>query len=199
MIDEYIKNNQEIDPQTLKQDVAFQEQLKNQIKDAKDSNNIVELYNVLDILIFIEDDKEIDDIYQLIYKFAMDYLNTILEQGKILDLENDVEYAVSRAIYETAIELYSNNNFKSAKELFLILSIITDIDFYVGAMQIHMLAALKKIPFDTFMNDFVDTDKIENSDYNAYFIAEFKDYGADFLEKYSDDVREEILSISKFK
>jgi hypothetical protein len=199
MVEDYIKSMQDIDIEDYKNNPEFQADIAQKTKIAKEEKDIIKLYEVLDTLILIEEYKGIDEIYRLILEISMEFLGAIIEKQNMLDLENKKEYFYARAIYESAVQNYSNKEYKSAKDLFLVLSVLSDIDFFKGAMQIHMLCALKQIPFEDFMDKYVDKEAIEKEEDDLYFITHFKDEAGKFLDKHSDEVAKEIHTLSKIK
>ena len=84
MVEDFIKSNQDIDIDELKNDKAFKLDLESKIKIAKEEQDIVKLYEVLDLLIFVDEDEKIHEIYQLIVQLSIDYVGKTLENHKII-------------------------------------------------------------------------------------------------------------------
>jgi hypothetical protein len=185
-------NASDIKVEELKTDHVFLETLKNKKSEAISQKNIIKLYEVLDNYLFLsrdEDQKTIDEIYSVILDKAIDNLTYKLESNQMFSFEDEEEHMTLRAIYEYAIEHYSSNSFSEARELFLMLSILTENNNFRGAMQIHAVATIKKLSFDDFLDQFVDIEQIKKIDEtgdetkNSYFILYFYDNANQFLHE----------------
>ena len=186
---EYAEN---IHVESLKNDSVFLQTLKEKEIKAISTQDLIQLYDVLDNYLVLErkeDQKTINKIYTAILDKAIENLTQKLETNDFFSFEDEEEHLTLRAIYEYAIEHYSSNSFADARELFLMLSVMTKNNTFKGAMQIHTVATIKKMPFDNFLNEFVDIEQINKIDQsgdetkNSYFILYFYDNANQFLHE----------------
>jgi len=164
--------------------------LEEQEVKAKEEKNIGELYQVLDTLLVLNlDENRIHSVYQEILKIAFDQVEDRLANGKKLSLDDNDIYFV-RSFYEHAIEKWSVENFKGAKELFFVLTQIIEDETLQEAMSVHMVATAKEIDIDTFYQDaVVDSDNLEDERY-GYFIIDFNYNKEEYLNENSDLIKE---------
>jgi hypothetical protein len=110
-------------------------------------------------------------------------------------MKNSEEIAIVRAIYEHGISLYSNNSFKSAKEIFLVLNFVINNRELQDAMMIHAICNIQNMKFDEFMESIADTNRYDENDEFAYFIKFFKIDTQKFFndnKKYLDKANKEL-------
>jgi len=184
----------------LKNDPVFINELQQREERAERERDIVQLYDVLDtILALDENNKErINKIYGTILEVALEQLQSKLEGESFFDLDNERDHLALRAIYEYGIEQYNHDRLHEAKELFIMLSILTNNPTFIGAMQIHLIAILKNIPFNEFLEKFVDMEKM-NSSNESFFILYFYDSANRFLHENGQLIREAIQEVKNLK
>jgi len=152
----------------------FLDFLQEKETNALTSNNIAELYEVLDSLLILDlDEKRINKIYQEILKVSFDKIEERLKLEAKLSLDTDDIYFI-RSFYEHAIEKWSVNNFNGAKELFFILSQIVDDEKFINSVNIHLLAVAKNQDMDSFYDKDVEHQEQVNEEKYGYFILDFK-------------------------
>ena len=151
----------------------FLEFLQEKEQKALESKEISELYEVLDSLLILDlDQTRINNLYQEILKISFDTIENRLQDETKLSLDNSDIYFI-RSFYEHGIEKWSYNDFDGAKELFFILSQITEDKKFVEAVNVHLLACAKKQDMDSFYDkDVFHQDKVEEEKY-GYFILDF--------------------------
>jgi hypothetical protein len=99
-----------------------------------------------------------------------EYLSTY----RSFDVVNNIEErAIARAIYEHAIQRYSENDQKAAKEMFLVLYHTIDHEELKDAMMIHACAVMAGNKFEDFIENMVDVSGIDEQDPLAFFIQTF--------------------------
>ncbi len=148
--------------------------LETRESEAMESGNLEILYEVLDNLLILDlDESRINKVYETILKVAFEHIEDRLNEGGKLSLENDDIYLV-RAVYEHAIEKWSNNNFQGAKELFFILSRITEDKKLASAIKMKLIACAKESDMDEFYDKLVSKDQLEDDEIYGYFIINFK-------------------------
>ena len=183
----------------LRNNAEFLNQLNEAERTALIEQDIEKLYDVLDTLLLLGENKErIDNLYNSILETALSYFHHKLEKNENFDLSSYQDHFTLRAIYEFAIEQYRIGAFIEAEELFVMLSIITDHPVFKGAMQIHLISVLKKINFDKFIEEFVDMEKM-NSENESFFILYFKEKANSFLHANSSLLVESIKRSQEIK
>lgn len=182
----------------LERDPLFLNELDKLEVDGKASGDIEKLYDVLDSLLLFEGDHKsrVNIVYEAILEEALKNLHSKLEDSLFFDLNTSKDHLSLRAIYEYAIELYSSKKVEEAKELFIMLSILTENNVFKGAMQIHLVSILKEVEFQDFIHNFVDMEKMDSSN-ESYFILYFKDVANQFLHQNSSLILEAIQEVRK--
>ena len=184
----------------LKNDPNFLLELNRREEEAKRDRDIIRLYDVLDTLIALEksDKSRINSIYNLILEIALNSLHSKLESESLFDLDNEYDHYTLRAIYEYGIDHYSHSRFDEAKEIFILLSIVNENPVFKGAMQIHLVAILKKIPFNEFLEKFVDMEAMESKN-ESFFILYFFDSANQFLHQNSQLIIDAIREVKNYR
>lgn len=182
---------EEIDIEALKENKDFLANLVLLEEEMKEEKSIQKGYQLLDALLLIsEDEDKINDVFTFILREAFDKLAEYLSQQRGFDMEKEEDLFTARAIYEHAIERYSENDLKGAKELFQVLHYMVDEERLKDAMMVHAVSVMLGKDFDTFMENIVDTGKFDENDRLAYFLLFFKIDPKRFLDENSDLVRE---------
>ena len=166
---------QEIDIEALKKNKEFLANLLLLEEEMKEDKSIQKAYQLLDALLLVsEDEDKINEVFTFILGEAFDRLAEYLSQQRGFDLEKEEELFTARAIYEHAIERYSENDKKGAKELFQVLHYMVDEERLKDAMMVHAVSVMKGNDFDTFISEIADTNKYDVTDRLAYFLLNFK-------------------------
>ena len=175
--------NQEINIEALKTNKEFLANLVLLEEEMNEQKSIEKGYQLLDALLLIsEDEDKINDVFTFILKEAFDKLAEYLSQQKGFDMTKEEELFTARAIYEHAIERYSENDMQGAKELFVLLHYMVDESRLKDAMMVHAISILKGKDFDTFIEEVADTSKYDPNDSLAYFLLFFKMDVEEFLD-----------------
>jgi hypothetical protein len=184
----------------LQNDPSFLDKLNEMEKSGLEDKNLVSLYDVLDsLLLFQEGNSErINKIYEVILEEALHNLKKRLENETLFSLENQIDHYTLRAIYEYGIDKYSKSLFTEAKELFIMLSILTDNSSFKGAMQIHLVAVLKEISLSDFIEEYIDLEELEK-DEDSFFMLYFKDNANSFLHENSELIRSAMREVRELK
>jgi uncharacterized Ntn-hydrolase superfamily protein len=182
---------EEIDIEALKKNEEFLANLETLEKEMYDEKSIQKGYQLLDALLLVSDDEDkINDVFTFILREAFDKLAEYLSQQKGFDLSKEEELFTARAIYEHAIERYSENDRKGAKELFQVLHYMVDDEALRDAMMVHAVSVMQGKDFDTFIEKIADTDRIDTNDPLAYFLKNFRIDTKAFLEEHRDLVEQ---------
>ncbi|HIP19435.1 MAG TPA: hypothetical protein EYG78_08890 [Sulfurovum sp.] len=165
----------EIHVEELKKDPEFLANIKRLEQECKEEESIAKGYQLLDAQLVIEaPEDEINEVFTFIVNTAFDKLAEYLSTHKSFDVNNDIEErAIARAIYEHAIQRYSENDKKGAKEMFLVLYHTIDNPKLKDAMMIHACAVMAGNSFENFIEEMVDVRGIDETDPLAFFIQTF--------------------------
>jgi hypothetical protein len=175
--------NEEIDIEALKNNKDFQANLLLLEDEMNDQKSIQKGYQLLDALLLVSDDEDkINEVFTFILREAFERLAEYLSQQKGFDMTKEEELFTARAIYEHAIERYSENDMQGAKELFVLLHYMVDESRLKDAMMVHAISIMKGKDFDTFMEKVADTSRYDPNDSLAYFLLFFKIDVEEFLD-----------------
>jgi len=164
----------EIHVEELKKDPEFLANIKRLEEECKAEESIAKGYQLLDAQLVIEaDEDEINEIFTYIVNTAFDKLSQYLVEHRSFDMNDEEEKAIARAIYEHAIQRYSENDTKAAKEMFLVLHHTMDHPGLKDAMMVHAAAVMSGMNFDDFIDNLVDVGDIDPNDPLALFIQSF--------------------------
>ncbi len=173
----------------------FLEYLEKTRVDAIESKNIEALYEVLDTMLILDlDEEKINSIYQHILTISFDEVQTIIDAGKKLSLENHELYLV-RSFYEHAIEKWSNDQFDAAKELLFVLCNIIEDETLQKSINVHLISIATETTLDVFYKEKVDTSNVSTQEKYAYFIDEFTFNIDDYLKENTVLLEKEYASL----
>jgi len=165
----------EIHVEELKKDPEFLANIKRLEEECKEEESIAKGYQLLDAQLVIEaPEDDINEVFTFIVNTAFDKLAEYLSTHKSFDVNNDIEErAIARAIYEHAIQRYSENDKKGAKEMFLVLYHTINNPKLKDAMMIHACAVMAGNSFENFIEEMVDVSSMDETDPLAFFIQTF--------------------------
>ena len=194
----------EIHVDELKKDPEFLANIKRLEEECRTEESIAKGYQLLDAQLVIEaSEDEINEIFTYIVNTAFDKLAEYLSMHKNFDIVNDIEErAIARAIYEHAIQRYSENDQKGAKEIFLVLYHTIEHEEIKEAMMIHACAVMAGKSFDDFIEQMVDIESIDEQDPLAFFIQTFvqpNDILLTMFANYVKQGKEELKVLEKEK
>ena len=188
--------NEEVDIEALKKDADFLENLQRLETEMKAENSIAKGYQVLDAKLVIEaEEDDINEVFTFIVNSAFDKLSDYLTEPRKFDMAEPEDWATVRAIYEHAIQRYSENDKKGAKEIFLVLHHMVVVDELKDAMMIHACAVMAGHSFEEFVENLADVDGIDPEDPMAFFITTFtqpNDILLTMFAKYVKEGKEEL-------
>ena len=194
----------QIHVEELKKDPEFLKNIKRLEEECRDEQSIAKGYQLLDAQLVIEaPEDDINEIFTFIVNTSFDKLAEYLSTNKFFDVSNNMEErAIARAIYEHAIQRYSENDKKGAKEIFLVLHHTIKHDEIKDAMMIHACAVMAGKSFEDFIENLVDVENIDEQDPLAFFIQTFKqpnDILLTMFAKYVKQGREELKVLEESK
>ncbi|WP_294956030.1 hypothetical protein [Sulfurovum sp.] len=193
----------EIHVEELRKDPEFLANIKRLEEECKAEESIAKGYQLLDAQLVIEaDEDEINEIFTYIVNTAFDKLSQYLVEHRSFDMTDEEERAIARAIYEHAIQRYSENDRKAAKEMFLVLHHTMDHQGLKDAMMIHASAVMSGMDFDDFIDNLVDVGDVDPNDPLALFIQSFvqpNDILLTMYAKYVAQGKEELKVLEEDK
>ena len=192
-------NTDEINIEELKQNSDFLDFLKTLELEMKQESSIVKGYQLLDAKIIMGDSEdEINDIFTFLVSTSFDKLGDKLANNLKFDINNSEDLFTARAMYEHAIQLYSEDDKKGAKELFLALThTISDNDLS-QSMLIHTAIVMAGYSFDDFIDNLVDS-SIQTMDDTSYFIQDFTQSNDAMMITLSEHIEEAKDILSKLE
>jgi len=193
----------EIHVEELKQDPEFLANIKRLEEECKEEESIAKGYQLLDAQLVIEaSEDDINEVFTFIVNTAFDRLAEYLSTHKSFNMNDIEERAIARAIYEHAIQRYSENDKKGAKEMFLVLHHTIDHAELKDAMMIHACAVMAGNSFESFIQDMVDVSGIDETDPLAFFIQTFvqpNDILLTMYAKYVQQGKDELKVLEESK
>ena len=194
----------EIHVEELKKDPEFLANIKRLEEECKTEESVAKGYQLLDAQLVIEaPEDDINEIFTFIVNTSFDRLAEYLAEHKSFDVQNNIEErAIARAIYEHAIQRYSENDKKGAKEMFLVLHHTIDHKGLKDAMMIHACAVMAGNTFEDFIENMVDVTGMDENDPLAFFIQTFvqpNDILLTMFAKYVQEGRNELKVLEESK
>lgn len=148
------------------------DELKEKIYNAQGEGDIASLYVLEAQAHETFDEETLMAFYANILDLALERLTNALENLEKLDMNEVQDFATLRALYEYAIEHYSAGSARDASALFEVLGGISDDEAFRDAMAIHRAACDATIPFDDFIDTYVDMHATQNG--GKFYISFFK-------------------------
>ncbi|PHS42195.1 MAG: hypothetical protein COB07_00175 [Sulfurovum sp.] len=181
----------EIHVEELKKDPEFLANIRRLEEECKEEQSIAKGYQLLDAQLIIEaPEDEINEIFTFIVNAAFDRLAENLTSSKSFDMQDTEDIATARAIYEHAIQRYSENDKKGAKEIFLVLNYTVAHDDLKDAMMVHAAAVMAGHSFEDFIENLVDVSSVDENDPLAFFIQTFTQPTDILLNMFAKQVKE---------
>lgn len=192
-------NTDEINIEELKQNSDFLDFLKTLELEMKQESSIVKGYQLLDAKIVMGDsEEEINDIFTFLVSTSFDKLGDKLANNLKFDIKNSEDLFTARAMYEHAIQLYSEDAKKDAKELFLALAHTIEDEDLSEAMLIHSAIVMAGYSFDDFIDNLVDSSIKTMSD-TSYFIQDFTQPNDALMTTLAEHIKEAKDILSKLE
>lgn len=131
-------------------------ELKEKIYKAQSEGDIASLYVLEAQAHETFDEDTLMAYYANILDMALERLTNALENLERLNMNEVQDFATIRALYEYAIEHYSAGSASDASALFEVLGGLSEDEGFSKAMSIHRAACDARIPFDDFIEQYVD-------------------------------------------
>jgi len=184
----------------LKNNPQFMLDLTNREEAAVKAKDIVGMYEILDTAVMLDLSAErLNRIYTEILQTVFDRLADKLTKEEFFDINNKTDLYTMRGIYEHVIERYSENDFKGAKEIFLILHHTANDEVLSQAMMPHITAAASKMKFDDFIDELVDVDNPNDSETYGFFLTNFKPSIEGFMKEKADVLNNALKELETLK
>lgn len=148
------------------------EALKEKIYQAQSEGDIASLYLLEAQAYETFDEDTLMAFYTNILDLALERMTNALENMERLDMNEVQDFATLRALYEYAIEHYSAGSVHDASALFEVIGGISNDEPFSVAMSVHRAACDAKIPFDDFIDEYVDMNATQNG--GKFYISYFK-------------------------
>ena len=186
--------------QQLKNDPSFMMDLSNREEAAVKAKDVAGMYEVLDIAVVLDLGAErLDRLYTAILETVFDRLSDHLANERFFDVNDKQDLYTLRGIYEHGIERWSENDFKGAKEIFLVLHHIADDETISEAMMPHIAAAASQTSLDDFIDEVVDTQNPNESETYGFFLTNFKPSVEGFLAEKREALENALAELEKLK
>ena len=153
------------------------------------------MYETLDSMLILDlDEENVNKLYEQILKTSFANVEKILSKHEKLNLEGDNLHYV-RALYEHAIEKWSQDNFDGAKDLLFVLANIIEDEVLEKALNILIIILSSNIQLDDFYDTRVDLDAINDDERYGYFIMNFRFDNQEFLNENKDILEKEYKNL----
>lgn len=139
------------------------EALKEKVKTAVEHGDIAALYVMEQEAYETFDEQTLSAFYANILDLAMENLTNALESARRMDIAEVQDFATLRALYEYAMEHYSEGKRSDASALFEILSGLCEEKRFSEAMKCHMEAVNDGLGLDDFIEKRADIEKTEQN------------------------------------
>jgi len=152
---------------------------------------IVEKYKELEKALHKNEENKIEKIFKEILEDAIKIVNEKFEKNEFLDVNNEVERAVIRAMFEYMLELWAEGEIEEAKTLGYDMLYLVKDEKLKEMFSMFVIGMLEGLDVNEFFEKYVDTTKSYKND----FFVDFKDdidaliikHKAQFQKEYSQD------------
>lgn len=159
------------------------------------SKNIELMYETLDSMLVLDlDEEKINSLYEEILKLSFLSVEKLLNKNEKLDL-NEPNIFYIRALYEHAIEKWTNENLTGAKELLFVIANIINDNILKDALNCMIIFLNKELNFDEFYDGFVDLESDSSDEKYGYFLINFNFKTADFLKDNQNILEQEYKNL----
>ena len=159
------------------------------------SKNIELMYETLDSMLVLDlDEEKINSLYEEILKLSFLSVEKLLNKNEKLDLSEPNIFYI-RALYEHAIEKWTNENLTGAKELLFVIANIINDNILKDALNCMIIFLNKELNFDEFYDGFVDLESDNSDEKYGYFLINFNFKTADFLKDNQNILEQEYKNL----
>ncbi len=147
------------------------EMLEKEVLKAQKDGDIASLYMLEQRAHEAFDEDTLSAFYINSLDIALEKLTDTLESHRAMDINEVQDFATLRALYEYAIENYSEGRISDASALFEVLSGLSNSKEFSDALKIHWFASAKDISLDNFLELIADLDA--TSEAGTFYISHF--------------------------
>ncbi len=184
----------------LKNNPQFMLDLGQREEAAVKAKDVAAMYEVLDTAVMLDLPAErLNRIYTEILQTVFDRLAEKLTSESFFDLSDRQDLYTLRGIYEHGIERYSENDFKGAKEIFLIIHHTADDERLSEAMMPHIAAAASRMPLDDFIDELVDVENPNESETYGFFLTNFRPSLEGFMKEKARTLEDALKELETLK
>ncbi len=159
------------------------------------SKNIALMYETLDSMLVLDlDEEKINELYQEILKLSFLSVEKLLEKKEKLNFDEPNIFYI-RALYEHAIEKWTNENLSGAKELLFVIANIITINNLKDAIDCMIIFLNKNVSFDEFYDGFIDLEVKSEDEKYGYFLMNFNFNTQDFLKDNQEILQNEYKNL----
>ena len=159
------------------------------------SKNIELMYETLDSMLVLDlDEEKINSLYEEILKLSFLSVEKLLNKNEKLDLSEPNIFYI-RALYEHAIEKWTNENLTGAKELLFVIANIINDNILKDALNCMIIFLNKELNFDEFYDGFVDLESDNSDEKYGYFLINFNFKTVDFLKDNQNILEQEYKNL----
>ncbi len=133
--------------------------------------NILEKYKELEKLLHKNEDEKIEEIFRGILEDAITIVNEKFQKNEFLDVNNPVDKAVIRAMFEYMLELWVEGEIDEAKQLGYDMLYLVKDEKLKEMFSMFVIGMLERLSLDKFFDNYVKTAKT----YKDYFFVNFND------------------------
>lgn len=153
------------------------------------------MYETLDSMLILDlEEENINKLYEQILKTSFSNVEKILEKNQKLDLDGD-NLLYIRALYEHAIEKWSQDNFDGAKSLLFVIANIINDEKLKEALDILIIVTSTNKHLDEFYDSQVNLEEFDDDEKYGYFIMNFKFNNQSFLSDNKDILAKEYENL----
>ncbi|HUH42441.1 MAG TPA: hypothetical protein VLZ29_04950 [Sulfurimonas sp.] len=155
------------------------EMLEKEVLKAQKDGDIASLYMLEQRAHETFDEDTLASFYVTILDIALERLTDTLESHRAMDICEVQDFSTLRALYEYAMENYSEGKISDASALFEVLSGLSNSKGFSDALKVHWFASAKDMPLDDFLELIADLDA--TSEAETFYISYFNDKEAQKL------------------
>ncbi|MDT8339406.1 MAG: hypothetical protein RQ763_09415 [Sulfurimonas sp.] len=156
------------------------EKLKEEVLQAQQKSDIASLYVLEQRAHKTFDENMLQDFYMNILDLALERLTDTLEAHRVMDMNEVQDFATLRALYEYAIEYYSEGKLDDASALFEVLSGLSNDNHFSLSLKFHWIASKEKISFDDFLSNIADIDETQKA--GTFYVSRFSNKAQKLLD-----------------
>jgi len=155
--------------------------------------SILKKYQLLDKAINKNHEDKIEKIFQDILKDVINIINQKFEKNEFLDVNNDIEKAVIRAMFEHMLELWDEEEREEAKTIGYDMLYLVKDEKLKEMFSMFVVGILEGLSVDKFFEKYVN----EAQTYKDYFFIDFKKEIDALIIKHKKQFQEEYAKDAK--